>query len=326
VSVGPTNDVWLYVAIVAGCALRPRFAVPAVLLVTAAANAAMFLPVGERPGHTTSRPGTQPATGAVTPPGPAPLALPGMSVRLSYQLSAATLTAVPLLFAGLGTMLVRFLSQTNQQLRAARVLQIQLAAQEERTRVARDLHDSLGHSLSLIGVKLQVAEHLVKTGDHQAATEVGEARRLTLDALRDVRDTVSGYRQPTIDAELTGARIALAAAGIDPHVRDQHGVLVPAVEAACGWIIREATTNVIKHSRASSCHISLDGRDSHITVSVTDDGRGHQHNGGGSGLQGLRERVQALGGTLHAGPAAPEPGFRLRATIPLHPKTRDATD
>jgi two-component system sensor histidine kinase DesK len=219
---------------------------------------------------------------------------------------------------GLGTILVTFLSQNNRQLRAARVLQVQLAAQEERTRVARDLHDTLGRSLSLMAVKLQVAEHLVKVGDPHAGAEVGEVRRLTLHALRDVRDTVSGYRQPTIVAELSGADVALTAAGITPHLGDQHGVLTPEVEAACGWVIREAATNVIKHSQARTCRIDLERVNGYITVSVDDDGPTQQPNDTGFGLRGLRERVDALGGTLTARPASPGPGFQLRARIPVH--------
>jgi two-component system sensor histidine kinase DesK len=201
-----------------------------------------------------------------------------------------------------------------------------LAAQQERARVARDLHDTLGQSLSLMAVKLQVTEHLAAAGDHDAVAEVSEVRRLTLQALGEVRDTVSGYRQPTINAELTGARIALEASGITLQVRDHHGALIPLVEATCGWIIREATTNVIRHSRARNCHISLERDGGNITVSVVDDGAIGHHNGGGTGLHGLGERVHALGGLLTAGPAAPGPGFRLGARIPLDPDIRHDTD
>jgi two-component system sensor histidine kinase DesK len=316
---GPTNDLWLYVAVVAGCALPPRRAVAAVLLITVAATAATLLPLGSRPGQATSTVDTGHAGGPITQSTTARFNLPGLSVRLSDQLSAATVAALPLLIAGLGTVLVAFLSRNNRQLRAARVLQVQLAAQEERTRVARDLHDTLGRSLSLMAVKLQVAEHLVETGDPQAGAEVGEVRRLALHALRDVRDTVSGYRQPTIVAELSGARIALTAAGITAHLRDHHGVLAPEVEAACGWIIREATTNVLKHSGARTCSIDLERVNGDIIVSVLDDGPTDRPNGTGFGLQGLRERVDALGGALLAQPASPGPGFQLRARIPVHP-------
>jgi len=306
--------------VVAGSALRPRRAVTAVLLITVAATAAIALQSGPQTGNTTATTGAGPAADLIQRTS-TPLALPGLSVRLSFELSAATVAALPLLIAGLGATLVTFLSQTNRQLRAARAVQTQLATQEERTRVARDLHDTLGHSLALMAVQLQVAEHLVKAGDPDAGTEVSEVRRLTLRALRDVRDTVSGYRQPTIDAELSGARIALTAAGIAPHLRDHHGVLAPEVEAACGWIIREATTNVIKHSQARTCSINLERVNGCVTISVEDDGPAHRSNGGGFGLQGLRERVDALGGTLVAQPASPGPGFQLNARIPIQPTT-----
>jgi signal transduction histidine kinase len=319
------DDLWLYAAIVAGCALRPRLAVPAVLLIAAATTLVVLLPPGPSSGPVRS--GSNGQTGETAARfGSTPLALPGLSVWLSVQLSAAVVAALPVLIAGLGTTMVSSLSRANRQLRDARVLQVQLAAQKERTRVARDLHDTLGHSLSLMAVKLQVAEHLAQAGDHQAAAEVGEVRRLTLQVLGEVRDTVSGYRQPTINAELTGARIALEASGIALHLRDHHGALIPEVEATCGWIIREATTNVIRHSGAQNCHISLERGAGDIIVRIADDGQTHRHNGNGTGLHGLGERVHALGGLLTAGSAAPGPGFQLSARIPIHPDIRHDPD
>jgi signal transduction histidine kinase len=309
-------DPWLYAVIVGGVVLRPRLAVPAVLLVAAATTFVTLRPPGPGIGQ----------AGTVSRLGSTPLPLPGVPVWLSVQLSAATVAALPVLIAGFGTTMVSSLNRANRQLRDARVLQVQLAAQQERARVARDLHDTLGHSLSLMAVKLQVAERLVAIGDRDAVAEVGEVRRLTLQALGEVRDTVSGYRQPTINAELTGARIALEASGITLHLRDRHGALVSQVEATCGWIIREATTNVIRHSRARNCHISLERDAGDITVSVADDGPTGHHNGTGSGLHGLGERVHALGGLLTAGPAAPGPGFQLSARIPLDPDVRHDTD
>jgi two-component system sensor histidine kinase DesK len=311
-------NLWLYAVIVVGVVLRPRLAVPAVLLIAAVTTLVTLDPPG--PGTGTGQ------TGTVSRLGSTPLPLPGLPVWLSVQLAAATVAALPVLIAGLGTTMVSSLNRANRQLRDARALQVQMAAQQERARVARDLHDTLGHSLSLMAVKLQVAEHLAAVGDHDAVAEVSEVRRLTLQALGEVRDTVSGYRQPTINAELTGARIALEASGITLHLRDHHGALIPQVEATCGWIIREATTNVIRHSRARNCHISLERDAGNITVSVADDGPTGHHNGSGTGLHGLGERVHALGGLLTAGPAAPSPGFRFSARIPLDPEIRHDTD
>ncbi|GIH19536.1 sensor histidine kinase [Rugosimonospora africana] len=318
-------NLWLYTVVVVGAALRPRVAVPAVLLIAAATTFVALRSPGPGSGQTGTASDGQ-ARQTASRPGSTPVPLPGLSVWLSVQLSAATVAALPALIAGLGTTMVSSLSLANRQLRAARVLQVQLAAQEERTRVARDLHDTLGYSLSLIAVKLQVAEHLARAGDVQAAAEVGEVRRLTLQALGEVRDTVSGYRQLTINAELTGARIALQASGIALHLRDHHGALIPEVEAACGWIIREATTNVIRHSQAKNCRISLERGEGTVTVSVTDDGQTPHRNGSGTGLRGLGERVQALGGLLTAGSAAPGPGFRLSARIPVNPDIRRDSD
>jgi signal transduction histidine kinase len=304
-------NLWLCTVIVTGVVLRPRLAVPAVLLIAAATTFVTLHP----PGTGSGTAGTASRLGSTSLP------LPGVSVWLSVQLSAAVIAALPILIAGFGTTMVSSLSRVNRQLREARALQVQLAAQQERARVARDLHDTLGHNLSLMAVKLQVAEHLAAVGDREAVAEVSAVRRLTLQALGEVRDTVSGYLQPTINAELTGARIALDASGITLHLHDRHGALIPEVEATCGWIIREATTNVIRHSRASNCHISLERGEDSIIVSVTDDGPTAAHNGSGTGLHGLGERVHTLGGQLTAGPATPGPGFRLSARLPLDPGT-----
>src|SRR5262249_22297077 len=152
------------------------------------------------------------------------------SVKLSALLPVATVTALPLLIAGLGATLVTFLARVNRELRAARLVQAQLAVQEERARVARDLHDVLGHNLSVMAVKLQVAEHLIDAGAPSAASEVREVRHISQQALQGVRATVTGYRQPTIEAELAGAGIALRAAGIDLQVSARHGALTPEVE------------------------------------------------------------------------------------------------
>lgn len=320
---GPSNNLWLYVVIVSGNVLRPRWAVPAVLLMAAvAAGQPQLLPglTPKSPPPTELR--LDASLGAVLQlRSPLPIMrVPGETPpRLFPNLSAATITAFPLLVAGLGATMVTFLASVNRQLRATRATQAQLAVAEERARVARDLHDLLGHNLSLMSVKLQVAERLIGRGDPQASAEVRDVARLTRDALRDVRETVSGYRQPTLDAELAGAGIALDAAGITLHLTDHHGVLGPEVEATCAWIIREATTNVIKHSRASTCTIDLARDNGTLTVHVADDGIGTPPNGDGSGVRGLRERVTALGGTLIAKPIAPGNGFRLSARIPIDP-------
>jgi two-component system sensor histidine kinase DesK len=207
------------------------------------------------------------------------------------------------------------LIEANQQLSQAREQIARLAVGEERLRFARDLHDLLGHSLSVIALKSELAGRLVKNTPGLAAHEVGDIEKVARDALREVRDAVAGYRQPTLAAELAGAGEALTAAGIEFHVDQDHAPLPPTVEAVLGWTVREGVTNVMRHSEATRCAIRITSKDSQATVEVVDNGRGGTPEAG-SGLRGLRERVLERGGTLTAEPL-PHEGFRLRVTLPL---------
>ncbi len=207
------------------------------------------------------------------------------------------------------------LIEANQQLSQAREQIARLAVGEERLRFARDLHDLLGHSLSVIALKSELAGRLIKNTPGLAAHEVGDIEKVARDALREVRDAVAGYRQPTLAAELAGAGEALTAAGIDFHVDQDHAPLPPTVEAVLGWTVREGVTNVMRHSEATRCAIRITSKDSQATVEVVDNGRGGTPEAG-SGLRGLRERVLERGGTLTAEPL-PHEGFRLRVTLPL---------
>lgn len=209
----------------------------------------------------------------------------------------------------------RLLIQANQQLSLAREQIARLAVGEERLRFARDLHDLIGHSLSVIALKSELAGRLIKTTPGLAAHEVEDIENVARDALREVREAVAGYRQPTLAAELAGAHEALTAAGIEYHVDQDHAPLPPAVEAVLAWTVREGVTNVMRHSQAKRCAIRIAARDGRATVEVVDDGRGGTLQPG-SGLRGLRERVLERGGTLTAEPL-PHEGFRLRVTLPL---------
>jgi two-component system sensor histidine kinase DesK len=205
--------------------------------------------------------------------------------------------------------------EANQQLSQAREQIARLAVGEERVRFARDLHDLLGHSLSVIALKSELAGRLLKSSPWLAAHEVEDIEKVARDALREVREAVAGYRQPTLAAELAGAHEALTAAGIDDHLEQDHAPLPPAVEAVLAWTVREGVTNVMRHSQAKRCAIRITNRDGRATVEVVDDGRGGIPEAG-SGLRGLRERVLERGGTLTAGPL-PHEGFRLRVTLPI---------
>ncbi|TME45085.1 MAG: sensor histidine kinase, partial [Chloroflexi bacterium] len=148
------------------------------------------------------------------------------------------------LLVGVSAVAGRLLIQANQQLSMAREQIGRLAVGEERLRFARDLHDLLGHSLSVIALKSELAGRLIQSTPGLAAHEVEDIEKVARDALREVREVVAGYRQPTLAAELAGAREALTAAGIEFRVDQDHAALPPAVEAVLAWAVREGVTNV----------------------------------------------------------------------------------
>jgi two-component system, NarL family, sensor histidine kinase DesK len=216
---------------------------------------------------------------------------------------------------GLSVVAGRLLIDANRQLSLAREQIARLAVGEERLRFARDLHDLIGHSLSVIALKSELAGRLINATPGLAAHEVQDIEQVARDALREVRDAVAGYRQPALNAELAGAREALTAAGIQLRADGEHTPLPPAVEAVMAWAVREGVTNVLRHSQAKHCAIRIFKKDSSATVEIVDDGRGGTLEPG-TGLRGLRERVLERGGTLTAEPL-PHEGFRLRVTLPL---------
>jgi two-component system sensor histidine kinase DesK len=209
-------------------------------------------------------------------------------------------------------LLIGGLFRTNAQLREARAELAEMAVAEERLRFARDLHDLLGHDLSLIALKAELAGKLLPDRVDEAATEVEQIRGLTRTALSQVREAVDGYRRPTLGSELAGAKVALEAAGIEVRVEGPDGPLDPDAESVLAWAVREGATNAIRHSGAR--HAAITVRDG--VLEIADDGRGAPPaDPGGYGLTGLRERAQSVGGTVEAG-AGPDGGFRLRVRVP----------
>ncbi|MDY7106699.1 MAG: sensor histidine kinase [Actinomycetota bacterium] len=213
--------------------------------------------------------------------------------------------------------------RTNRALRDARAEITRLAAENERQRIARDLHDLLGHSLTAITTKSTLAHRLAESGDvGRASTEIAAVAELGRDALADVRDAVAGYREVTLAGEVaTGAEV-LRAAGIAARLPsgDELAAVPHDVEPLFGWVVREAITNVVRHSCARTCEVRI-GAD---RVEVIDDGRGGRSSGPGSGLDSLRERVSAHGGDLAAGPR-PGGGWRLAVVVPArHESGTDA--
>jgi two-component system sensor histidine kinase DesK len=210
------------------------------------------------------------------------------------------------------------LIRANHELAAAREQVAVLAAEQERLRIARDLHDLLGHSLTTVTVKAALATRLFDQDPVRARAEIGEVERLARESLADVRAAVAGFRDVRLGTELATAREVLAAAGIEadlPHVVDD----VPTeLGGLFGWVVREGVTNVVRHSRASRVTITLHTR----AIEVVDNGRGCAGGDPGHGLAGLAERAAALGGHLVAGPlgastdATSTNGFRLRVDVP----------
>jgi two-component system sensor histidine kinase DesK len=232
---------------------------------------------------------------------------------------------VPFPLIGIGMIGVSRLVVTVRELRTAREELARLAVAEERLRFARDLHDLLGHSLSLITLKSELAGRLLPTAPEKAATEVRDIEAVARRALREVREAVAGYRQPTLDGELEDAREMLEAASITCRIENKVGVLPNATDAVLAWAVREGITNVIRHSRARSCEIRVTRDGEEVRAEISDDGLGSSaerdaHPSNGSGLSGLAERVAASGGDFEAG-SPPESGFRLRVSLPL----RDGT-
>ncbi|WP_084259631.1 sensor histidine kinase [Microtetraspora malaysiensis] len=192
-----------------------------------------------------------------------------------------------------------------------------LAASDERLRIARDLHDLLGHSLSLIVLKSELAGRLAEQGAERAVHEIADIESVARQALVEVREAVTGYRRRGFAEELDGARAALAAAGLAVTARIAGTPLPDTLDGLFGWGVREAATNVVRHARATRCEITVTNDGTHATLEVTDNGVAGPYEPG-SGLRGLAERVRAEGGAMEAGPSPG--GFRLRIAVPApHP-------
>ncbi|MFE2229696.1 sensor histidine kinase [Streptomyces kronopolitis] len=234
---------------------------------------------------------------------------------------------LPALGSGFMMVGVQHLIHTTAELRLARQEVARLAANDERLRLARDLHDLLGHSLSLITLKSELAGRMLPARPEDAARQVADIEQVSRQALVDVREAVTGYRKPRLAVELAAARTALRTAGIeltaDPALEGEYRGLAADEEGALAWALREAATNVLRHSGARRCELLLseeweaDER-RYLCLTVLDDGQGPpraQHDG--NGLAGLRERIGLAGGRLETGPAPRGRGFALRACVPL---------
>ncbi|TDD71330.1 sensor histidine kinase [Jiangella aurantiaca] len=190
------------------------------------------------------------------------------------------------------------------ELDRSRQVQADLAVAEERLRFARDLHDILGRNLSVIAVKSELAAALARRGRDEAGEEMMAVRDIAQESLREVRDVVRGYREVDLTTELAGARSVLRSAGVATRVVGEVSPLSAEVQAVLGWVAREGTTNVLRHSSASTCVITVGRSDGSVTLTMENDGvraaSDGRGSGPGSGLSGLAERLGDLGGSLSA--------------------------
>ncbi len=237
--------------------------------------------------------------------------------------STVSVVALPLL-AGLAGYVTMGRVDALDALRRTRAELARAAAAEERLRIARDLHDLLGHSLSLISLKAELADRVLSADPDRAAREIAELRAVARQSLSDVRAAIAGYRQPDLAAELAAARQLLDAAGMSSSITLPAAVsLSPDVDAALAWAVREGTTNAVRHSRATNVAITVTPGPSAVVAEIRDNGAGAGQRAAvtgagaaGSGLTGLAERVRQLGGELTAGATEPH-GFLLRVVVPL---------
>jgi two-component system sensor histidine kinase DesK len=234
-------------------------------------------------------------------------------------------SAFQVTLTGLVVLAFSKLERTARELGLAQAEVARLAAADERARIARDVHDLLGHSLSVIALKAELAGRLLERDPHRASAELHDVEGVARGALRDIREAVAGYRRITLDAELAGARVALSAAGMDVDVHPPTMIVDESTDGLLGWIVREGVTNVVRHSGGAHCTISITTVEPDVRLEIVDDGAAREPGGSGavgrsgSGLAGIRERVEAVGGRMEAGSLRGR-GFRLAAYVPVSTK------
>ncbi|WKK22211.1 sensor histidine kinase [Streptomyces olivoreticuli] len=231
---------------------------------------------------------------------------------------------------GYGTMLSGFVTaailtlfETVAKLRATRNELARTAVEQERQRFSRDLHDLLGHTMSVIVVKAEAVRRLAPRDLDAALGQAADIEAVGRQALTEIREAVTGYREGSLTTELDGARSLLEASGIEAEIRQSGPPLPPQSAALLGWVVREGVTNVVRHSGADRCTVEVRGETDQVRLEITDNGRGvgsaapaTKGRTGGTGLKGLTERLAATGGSLTSGPDGRR-GFRLVAELPV---------
>ena len=236
-----------------------------------------------------------------------PVLIPSWHVSVRASFDDVTPVAIPVV--ALVTFAIFQVLRGNQALAEARTELTRLAAENERMRIARDLHDLLGHSLTTITVKAGLARRLGPVDQMRANQEIAEVEALARQALTDVRAAVDGYREVSLVGELARGRELLQAAGISGDLPRAVDGIGPDRQELFGWVVREGLTNIVRHSRAGSCSVRI----SPSGIEIVDDGAGGLADAG-NGICGLRERAATAGGVVEAGPAQPR-GWRLRVSL-----------
>jgi two-component system sensor histidine kinase DesK len=205
--------------------------------------------------------------------------------------------------------------RTDERLHLAHEEIEHLAKVAERERIARDLHDVLGHTLSLIIVKSTLAAKLLDKSPQRARQEIADIEKVSREAMAEIRGTLRGYTTYKLVDEIQRAKATLASAGISVESEAVEVNLSPAQESIVALIMREAVTNVVRHSQARRCRLNLGTNNGNCVVQIDDDGRGG-FQVEGNGVRGMRERIEALGGNLARDTAQ---GTKLKFEFPLNP-------
>jgi two-component system sensor histidine kinase DesK len=234
---------------------------------------------------------------------------------LDYPTAAMVSIGVPLLIFGVVAVYTGYTTNQQALLRRSKEEIMRLATLAERERIGRDLHDLLGHTLSVVALKSELARKLIDHDLDAARAEIGEVERVARDALSQVRTAVTGIRSTALNAELLSATALLEAQGLRVQCETEHVRLPHDRETALALSLREAATNIGRHARATGVVIRVKQESSAIVVEVVDNGRG-----GcivpGNGLNGMRERLSSVGGSLTLVPNK-EGGMLLRAAVPV---------
>ncbi|MEV4508799.1 histidine kinase [Dactylosporangium sp. NPDC049525] len=235
---------------------------------------------------------------------------------LHNALSTALITVIGTVLASGLVGAVRQMQRLIRELQRTRDALATAAVAEERLRFSRDLHDLLGHTLSVIVVKAEVVRRIAERDPAAAAAQAADIEDIGRRALVEIREAVTGYRESGLTAELTRAKGVLSSAGITATVQRTADPLPEAADQLLAWVLREATTNVVRHSGAQRCDIEISTVDGAAALSVVDNGGTASGAAFGNGLRGLTERLGAVGGTLQAG-TRDGGGFAVVARLPL---------